>query len=178
MESHPHFRVFFDQYYPVIYRNFRARIKDWSLAEELAQETFFRASRSMDPAREEYSLAWLTVIADNVFKNWLRYRYASKRDGVEQPIEESESGTPYHDPKQEKALILKQRMDGLKLAIEALSPQMRRCFTLFYLNEYKYEEIALLLGISVQTVKSQLSRARHKVADSLKKDHQEVGKQA
>jgi len=44
--------------------------------------------------------------------------------------------------------------------ISALSPQYRAVFNLYVLDEYQHDEIAKMLGISVGTSKSNLSRAR------------------
>ena len=169
-EQRTEFRVFFDKNYDLIFRNLLIRTRSHADAEELVQETFFRASKTYFGYDDRPSSGWLFTIADNVFKNWLRYHKASKREGVETPIDDCVF-QPEISQTPEKGLISKQEVDEIKAVIQSLPPQMRRCFVHYFFHDFKYQDIAILMGINVQTVKSQVSRARKKVVDLLKRNH-------
>jgi len=51
--------------------------------------------------------------------------------------------------------------------IETFPESMQQVFKLKFIENYKYEEIADELGISVNTVKTQLKRAKVKISESL-----------
>ena len=171
-EPRPSFQAFFDRYYGIIYQNFLSRTQNRAEAEDLTQDTFMRAAKNYAHTKAKPSLRWLVKIADNVFKNWLRYHHAAKREGLEQSMDAL--GEPQKDSQnQEDRVIMGQQIQALTEAICALPVQMRRCFELYYLQEYKYYEIAVLLGINIQTVKSHLNRARKKVVGALKNVHDE-----
>ncbi|MFG4003367.1 RNA polymerase sigma-70 factor [Flavobacterium aquidurense] len=61
---------------------------------------------------------------------------------------------------------LEEERHNLMLAIEKLSPQSREVFTAIVLNNMKYKDVAESLGISVNTVKTQYSRALKKLRGS------------
>lgn len=58
--------------------------------------------------------------------------------------------------------------------IQTLPPGYRTVFNLFVMEEYSHEEIAVQLGISVGTSKSQLARARQLLRDKLTFMHTEA----
>jgi RNA polymerase sigma-70 factor (ECF subfamily) len=51
----------------------------------------------------------------------------------------------------------------LRQALAELPPKMRRCVLLRIDQDLKYREIAALLRVSIETVKSQLSQARDRL---------------
>ena len=51
--------------------------------------------------------------------------------------------------------------------IETFPESMQEVFKLKFIENYKYEEIADEMGISVNTVKTQLKRAKVKISESL-----------
>ena len=52
-------------------------------------------------------------------------------------------------------------------ALQRLPERMRRCVMLRIHGELKYREIAVLMKISIQTVKSQLSQAQDRLSQEL-----------
>lgn len=55
-------------------------------------------------------------------------------------------------------------------ALRSLSFKYREVLVLYYYEEYNTSEIAKLLNVSVNTVKSRLRRGKEKLADILKED--------
>ena len=65
--------IVFEQYYEDVYRFLRALTRDRDLAEELTQETFLRAIRSIDTYRGEGEFrVWLCSIAKNLFYSQMK----------------------------------------------------------------------------------------------------------
>ncbi len=175
-ECSEEFRTFFEQNYRLIFRSLLARTGSHSEAEDLTQETFVRAARYFGQSETSPSLQWLLTISANIFKNWLRYHQSVKRTGQELSIDENAPSLPSEQQSQENKIIAQQNMRLLSTAIKNLPSQMKRCFILFFIHKYKYEEIATLTGTSVQTVKSQISRGRKKVVESFQQVHDMDGR--
>lgn len=166
--------LFERHYRGVVYFFLRAGVSPEE-ARDLAQETFLRAHRFWNQFRGDSSHStWLSEIARNIFKNWLRDRSASKRaavlvsiDGKSAENESEELPTldlEAPELRADFALLLKERADQLQQAIQQLPGQQRNCVKLL-LKDFRYREIAISMGLSIETVKSHLFQAR----DSLKK---------
>jgi len=66
-------------------------------------------------------------------------------------------------------VLSKINFDELIKTIQALSVGYRTVFNMYVLDGYKHEEIADKLGISVNTSKSNLSRAKVKLREMINK---------
>ncbi len=137
-------------------------------AEELAQDVFLRMWR----ARASYTPAakfstWLFTIANNVARNALRS--ASRRKEVQV---ESDDGALHPMMSMERlalessGMMPTRRLDKAEMAeivrqaMESLNERQRMATVLSKFEEMSYEEIAQTMELSVQAVKSLLSRAR------------------
>jgi RNA polymerase sigma-70 factor (ECF subfamily) len=65
------------------------------------------------------------------------------------------------------AIITKETGENIKKAINSLPPQCRQIFIFNKIEELSYNEIAEKLDISINTVRTQLTRAIHKMRDNL-----------
>lgn len=142
-------------------------------ARDSTQEVFLRVSRGLGSFRGESQFkTWLLEIADHVYQNELRRRSTGKRKGKEISLEtggQGEEGEPARfepPPQPPKALdevLKREQAELLSRAIEDLPPKMRVCFQLRYSQGRKYEEIAVLMNVSVDTVKAHLHQAKQKL---------------
>lgn len=66
------------------------------------------------------------------------------------------------------SLISRESVEEVEKAIEALPEQCREVFNLSRFEELTYDEIAQRLNISINTVRTQMSRALQKLRESLK----------
>lgn len=150
-------------------------------ARDLAQEVFLRVSRGIGSFRRESLFkTWLFEIADHVAQNELRRRSTGKRKGKEISLDTGGSGIagrggrdeegepacfepPPLPPKALDEVLKREQAQRLSRAIEELPPKMRACFQLRYGEDRKYEEIALLMNVSVDTVKAHLHQARQRL---------------
>jgi RNA polymerase sigma-70 factor (ECF subfamily) len=54
---------------------------------------------------------------------------------------------------------------ALRLVIDQLEPQYRQALTLFYFEDLKYQDIADIMDIPLNTVKSHIRRGKERMAD-------------
>lgn len=137
---------------------------------DLTQETFFRAYKGMDGYLDKGEVAWLSSIARNVYRNEIRSRRAEKRAtptvsldslrenvGFDAPSEAESSPVGYRN------LLGKDLNRHLKFAIDRLPSAMRQCL-LLRMQGLSYNELAKILDIELDTVKSTLYQARKRLA--------------
>lgn len=135
------------------------------MAEDLCQETFYKAFRSLSTFREmEASFStWLYTIARNTVLSELRKNKIGK-------ISLEESGyIPHAAPESmpEQKMLQNERVSLVRKAINNLPDKQRSALILREYNQLDYQEIADILGQTVSSVKSLLFRARSSVKNQL-----------
>lgn len=135
-------------------------------AEELTQETFISAWRSLQTFRGESKFStWLLGIALNIARN--HCNRATSRKEVELPEDNVlESLLPQAEDPSELARS-KQMLLELDRAIFRLPEELREVVILVRLEDLALEEAANVLKIPLGTVKSRLSRARERLAEDM-----------
>jgi len=162
------FRRIYWSYAPVVRSFFLQRAFTEEEAADLTQEVFLRVHQSLGGFRGEGELGtWLFQVTANVYKNELRSRNTLKRAAVEVSIEEAPGERESDTDDALAALLAGERSGLLQSALEELPPQMRRCVELRFHRDLKYREIAVLLGISIDTVKAHLHQARQLLRSKL-----------
>ncbi len=159
-------------YYPSIYRFFLSKGLKPEDARDLTQNTFLSVFTCMGDLQQESKFeGWLFSIALNAWRRERERANAGKRKGrhiaivAEDETEEDESSgavtdlaSPAPDPQQ--AMLEKEKLALLHQALLELPEQCRRCTLLYVNSELKYHQIADLLGISLNTVKAHLHKAK------------------
>lgn len=137
-------------------------------AEELAQEVFLRVFRARVNYRPEARFAtWLFTIAHNVASNALRA--AARQHEVN--VSADQGGEVAAKPMDSMAVAPSGLMpvrqlekgelaDIVRQAIDSLGERQRMAVMLSRFEHMSYQDIAETMGLSVQAVKSLLSRAR------------------
>jgi len=181
LERRAEFADLFEEYGPAVSYFFARRGFPPEDCCDLMQETFLKAYRGLPRFRDDAELrTWLLRIAANVWKNALRSRQASKRaaartvalesllaDG-DVPTERPQELLPQATPADPLARVLhdeSRRM--LREAVSELPPRMRQCVELRIDRGLKYREIAVVLKVTVDTVKTQLHQARQRLRGDL-----------
>ncbi len=171
------FQALFHEHYRSVRFFFANRGFSIEDARDLTQETFLRAYKGVEAFRYEASFkTWLFQIATNIWRNAIRSRSAAKRDAQEVSLEdELNGGHPilsdfggsqgYGTPL--SRVLASEAAHQLEDALEGLPPRMRRCVQLRLFQELKYREIASLMQLSIETVKSQLHQARQRLRKKL-----------
>ena len=129
-------------------------------AEDLVQESFFRAFRSADQFERGTNLkAWLFTILHNTFRNQLQQAGRTPIEVDTQVVELAEARPGYGESPEQ--MLMSSTLDAdLQEALDALSPAFRQAVWLRDVEEFSYAEIADMLAIPVGTVMSRISRGR------------------
>lgn len=137
-------------------------------AHDLTQESLVGIYKGLPGFRDEARLStWAFTIAKNTLLKTRRERRALKRGEPplrldDQPGERIAETT---DPLQ-RALGHERRRQ-LQRAVETLPPRMRAAFIMHLYQERSRRDIAEALGVSPETVKTQLAEARRRLAGEL-----------
>jgi RNA polymerase sigma-70 factor (ECF subfamily) len=148
--SHDAFTELFLRYRELIYRFFRRRVNHPSRAEELAQETFIALLRRVERYEPRATFrSYLFAIAYKILANDRRKR-GQNSDGAGPELELPGPAAPGNAE------------DGfwVREAIEKLDGHDREVLLLREYEELSYDEIAGVLHVPVNTVRSRLFRAR------------------
>ena len=138
---------------PRLRRYARALTRDVARADDLVQSCLTRAVAKQHLWQPGTDLrAWLFTILHNQHVNDVR---RSVREGVSVAVEEMAPVLTI----QANALDVLQLRD-LEAAIAKLPQEQRQVILLVGLEGMRYEEVALILGVPVGTVRSRLSRGR------------------
>ena len=148
------------------------KIGDFQIAEEITQDTFIQVYKKLgtleDPNRFN---GWLYVIANRLCINWIQ-RNKAKMDRLNMqsledtsPEEIEEASHLHHESHQRDTATTKHRQNLVKTLLEQLPESERTVVTLYYLGEMTAKEIGKFLGVSVNTIKSRLRRARKRLQE-------------
>jgi RNA polymerase sigma-70 factor (ECF subfamily) len=151
------FRLIFERYTRPVIRFIFCMVNEPVLAEELAQETFVRAYRTLGAFRDDAKLStWLFGIARNVTHEALRSnRRESHRVEFDQLLAVSDE-----KPTPAGALLDKELQDVTRNALWKLEEDKRVVFTLRVFHQRSYDEIAQITGFSIPKIRNLLHRAR------------------
>ena len=140
-------------------------------AQDCAQEAMLKAWRSIGAYRRDCSLeTWLYRVCASVCMDFLR----SRKRRETQPMPEAEEGfdVPDSAPLPDEQAVARQEREALRRAMDELPEDMRTVLILYALEKRKYEDIAVITGTAVGTVKSRLNRARQRLQEILTKREQ------
>lgn len=147
------FRCLFNRHQAAVLGYLTGMVRDEAAAEDLTQETFLRVVRTLPRYRESDRFAsFLFTIAYRIAVDYLRRRRRS-------PLSDSDS----HDPRRETAesspgtnpeellYRLELRM-AVNRAVDSLPPDQKEVILLRYFSGLTSQEIADILGCSVNTI--------------------------
>lgn len=157
------FTELYERYKPRVVMGLRKRVECEAIAEEIAQEAFFRVFRYAThfDFSKNFS-AWLYVITINLLRN--HFRYTRKREG--NTIKERARRSSLI-PRPETILdplsqCIEREIEELKLkALGELSFEQACTYLLYENTPMEYEDIAKSTATRLGTVKSRLFRARN-----------------
>ncbi len=137
-------------------------------AEDLVQDAALLASRGFASYEQGSNFkAWFFRILTNAFYSKYRKR---KREGVQMELQDTPelflycqtAATGLHAGSENPAAVVMDKLDGelIGTAIDALPDDYRVVATLYFMQDFSYQEIAEVLEIPVGTVRSRLHRGR------------------
>ena len=134
-----------------------------SEAEDAAQETFVRMYTKLHTYQPERKLSsWVLSIASHYCIDRLR-----RRRGVWLSLDDEPIATmlPSHNRGPEEIALREESRDEVQRLVDTLPAAYRVPLILRYWHDLSYAEIAEVMGLTVQAVKSRLHRARLQVIE-------------
>ena len=155
-------------YFDIVYRYIRSVSQDGALAEEVTQETFFKALKKADQFRGDCDVrVWLCQIAKNTLYDHLKKQ--KKQLLGDEKLEKIESAGG--ELLEEKLAQRSQAMEIHKV-LHRLSEPYKEVFSLRTFGELTFREIGMLFGKSENWARVTYYRARVKIREELEyEDH-------
>jgi RNA polymerase sigma-70 factor (ECF subfamily) len=138
-------------------------------AEDLVQETYFKASRGFSSFELGTNFrAWMYRILRNTFLTSCAGLKATVTLPTGDPEEEEGPELAVEFVTPETILIDRSNSDLIEREINELPVHFREVLLLCEVEEMSYQEIAETLSVPIGTVMSRLSRARNRLRDGLR----------
>ncbi len=152
-------------------------------AEDLVQDAALLACRGFDSFEQGTNFkAWFFRILTNCFYSKYRKR---KREGTAVDLEDTPELYLYcqtaaaglHNQAEDPAALLLNRLDSeaVAAAIDTLPEEYRVVATLYFMQDFSYQEVADVLEVPLGTVRSRLHRGRRMLQKALWRLAQERG---
>lgn len=133
-------------------------------AYDCAQEAFLAAYRNLGRYSDKYTFrAWLYAIARNKALDMLR------RQRVTVSLDDQSSAWSDPDPGPEQIWLAKEQAVLLQEVLQVLPEHYSQTLYLRYRQELSYEEIAVVLDVPVNRIKTYLHRGKEKLRCELGK---------
>lgn len=154
-----------DEYGDMVVRLAFTYVKNKELAEDISQEVFISCYNHLDEFQNRSTYkTWLYRITVNkckdVLKSW-SYRNLQYKDFFQMILKSSAPDTDIKVIENEEKEMIFQQVLTLPL-------KLREVITLYYYEECSVDEIAMLLNLNANTVKTRLHRGRNSLKTSLK----------
>jgi RNA polymerase sigma-70 factor (ECF subfamily) len=155
-------QVLFARHHVRVYRFVLRLVGNPSVAEDLISEVFLDVWRQADRFEGRSAVStWMLAIARFKALSALRKRPDEELDEETAEAIEDTSDNP------EVALEKKDKSAVLRQCLEKLSPEHKEIIDLVYYHEKSVEEVAEIVGIPENTVKTRMFYARKKLAELL-----------
>ena len=142
------------------------KVGDFHFAEEITQDAFLQVYKKFSTLRNPNHFAgWLYVITNRLCKNWHRKSKSAAIQSFESISKRDIDEFSYkcYELEQCENEVSQHRTETVKRLLEKLPESERTVVILYYLGEMTAKEIGNFLGVSVNTIKSRLQRARKRL---------------
>ena len=154
----------YDQYHRGVYAFAMRYTHDTTAAADVVQHTFMKLWESRSSLDEKHNLLnFVYTIAKNYTLNLLR-AHSNAADGNRRYYQEYVEAQPAQSPDTTDAEVIEQLFN----AVRELSPQKQEIFRMKLQEGLSNQEVADRLGIAVNTVKVQYTRALKQLRESVR----------
>ncbi len=142
--------------------------KQPAAADDVTQETFISAFRSVARMRGSNFRAWLLTIARNKAYDHFRRQKRRRESSVDEDDSMFRERLTSDSPSPADVAMNSELRDALEHCVGALSNEHREVVVLIDVQGASYDTASEVCGVNVGTVKSRLNRARRRVRDCLR----------
>ncbi|VXC32323.1 RNA polymerase sigma factor [Bacillus sp. 349Y] len=156
------FEKIYDQHFREVYAFILSMSRNEKLAEEITQETFFKALKAIDGFKGQCKMSvWLCQIAKNTYFTHLSKQ---KRLVPEEVVESS------GDAVMERLMENREEAMRVHKVLHSLQDPYKEVFTLRIFGELSFRDISGLFGKTESWARVTYHRARQKIQDRLKEE--------
>ena len=150
------YQEIYSLYFRDVYKYVLALSRDPSLAEEITQEAFFKALKSLDSFQGQCKLyVWLCQIAKNTYLSYLKkHKEPEKEETLTSSLEDM--------------MLDKESVFLIHQALHNLPEPYKEVFSLRVLGELSFRQIGLLFGKTENWARVTYHRARLTIKEELK----------
>lgn len=153
------FTEIYNEYFKDVFRYTYVLCKNESLAEELTQDTFFKALQNIDSFKGECKIrVWLCQIAKNTYFSYLK---------KQKPLQTQEEFEETQLQSFEQLLIDSDTAFQVHKLLHCLDEPYKEVFTLRLFGELSYSQIADLFGKTESWARVTYHRAQLKLKEKL-----------
>ena len=153
------FQKVYDLYFRQVYRYALSLCRDEAMAEEVTQETFFKALEHMDQFDGKSRISvWLCSIARNTYFSLLR-----KEKHLQQELQTDASGAA----SPEQLLLNREEAFAVHRILHGMAEPYKEVFSLRTFGELSFKQIAQLFGKTESWARVTYHRARLKIKEEL-----------
>ena len=165
------FEALFERHHGRVYQFARMMLRDAGAAEEVLQEAFLAVARAAGSyeSRGQFP-AWLMRIVRNLCLN--RIESERLRCGALVDAGAADADCPSGQPSPPRSAEAAEEWTAVQRAIAGLPQRQREAIVLYAMEDLSYREIAHVLDVPTNTVKTLIHRARAALAAALA-DHDE-----
>ena len=142
-----------------MFRLARRIVGNEAVAEEILQESYMSLWSRQGRTYPSNPEAWLMKTSVNRSIDYLRRRNVRKETDFNEDRTDGNEAPAYCGPARWELEAL------LDSALQRLAPRERAAFVLKRLEGYSYEEISVITGVALSTVRNQVMNAGRKVED-------------
>ena len=141
------------------------KIGDFHHAEEITQDIFLQAYKKLSTLKDPNQFAgWLYAVANRFCIDWMRKQKPTMQSLEDTPVRAIDNLTyERYVSEQRESEATERRYETVKKLLARLPESERTVMMLYYLSEMRAKEIGKSLGVSVNTIRSRLHRARKRL---------------
>lgn len=146
--------------YKELYKFIYSIIKNQNLTDDILQQTLMKAYEKFDTLQDIKKFkSWIFTIAKNESLSWIK-KYNREIPSKDIYLELLECSSEYIP---EELLITREIKEQVKASIKMLNPVDQEIIYLRYYYDLSLNEIALILNLNENTVKTKHKRAKEKI---------------
>lgn len=159
-----------------VYNFILRQIRQSTVAEDLTQDVFVRVIQNATEFRHSSRFStWVYTIARNICIDHLRKMSLRRHPSLDQPTQDAEDGPTlgertrdtHHAAEVDRAAIGKELGVHIQRAVEGLPDDQREVFLLREVGNVPFKDIADMVGVSENTIKSRMRYALERLQKAL-----------